>query len=78
MNSVFKKLLLVVFLFSIYLTVPFYIFFEFGNFIALIFKMDKTEFEFMQFWSFLFVIVYLSSAHSIIYRYLKKNQILVN
>lgn len=66
MKSIAKNTALIVFLFMIYIFIPFVLFINTGNFIELTLGIDKAEIDYLPMWSFLFTLLYLYSAHNLL------------
>lgn len=66
MKSIAKNTALIVFLFMIYIFIPFVLFINTGNFIELTLGIDKAEIDYLPMWSFLFTLLYLYSAQNLL------------
>ena len=64
-KSIAKKIFLILFLFMIYMFIPFVLFINTGNFIEVTLGIDKAEIAYFPMWSFLFSLLYLYSAHKL-------------
>lgn len=66
MKSIAKNTPLIVFLFMIYMFIPFVLFINTGNFIEVTLGIDKAEIAYLPMWSFLFTLLYLYSAQNLL------------
>lgn len=65
-KSIANNLFLIIFLFMIYMFIPFVLFINTGNFIEVTLGIDKAEIAYLPMWSFLFTLLYLYSAHNLL------------
>lgn len=66
MKSIAKNIFMILFLFMIYMFIPFVLFINTGNFIEVTLGIDKAEIAYLPMWSFLFTLLYLYSAHNLL------------
>lgn len=65
-KSIANNLFLIIFLFMIYMFIPFVLFINTGNFIEVTLGINKAEIAYLPMWSFLFTLLYLYSAHDLL------------
>ena len=65
-KSIANNLFLIIFLFMIYMFIPFVLFINTGNFIEVTLGINKAEIAYLPMWSFLFTLLYLYSAQNLL------------